>query len=84
VSAVSFGLDGLFVATYAAGEGTARCWHPKALNGHCHREFRIEFAERAWNVVRLSWTSSSGFQLVDSSLEGTKDALQEFDVPTLN
>lgn len=84
VSAVSFGLDGLFVASYAAGEGTARCWHPKALNGHCHREFRIEFAERAWNVVRLSWTSSSGFQLVDSSLEGTKDALQEFDVPTLN
>ena len=82
VSAVSFGMDGLFVASYAAGEGSARCWHPGASNGHCHREFTTEFAERAWNSVRLQWTASSKFQLVDS-LETTAVTLQEFDVPPL-
>lgn len=84
VSSVCFGMDGLFVASYAAGEASARCWHPGAANGHCHREFRIEFAERAWDVVRLRWVSSSKFQLFTSGyLEGSEDALQEFDVPPL-
>ena len=68
VSAVSFGIDskGLHVASYAAGEGSARCWHPAAGNGHCLCEARVEFAERAWDVVRLQWTTPSSFQLVDN------------------
>lgn len=84
VSAVSFGMDGLHVASYAAREGSARCWHPAAANGHCHREYKVEFAERAWDCVCLRWTTSSTFQLVDGRVEGTVELLQEFEVPALS
>ena len=89
VSAVSFGVDskGLHVASYAAGEGSARCWHPAAANGHCLCAADVEFAEREWDAVRLKWTTTGSFQLVDAAATDDDDdaatVLQVFEVTPL-
>jgi WD40 repeat protein len=82
VSAVSFGLDprGLHVASYSAVEGSIRCWHPSAGNGHCLCAVDTTFDETDhWGGVRMQWTSETSFDIVDAKGHGR--VLQTVDLP---
>lgn len=81
ITAVSFGMDrkGLHVASYSAEEGSIRCWHPSADNGHCLCAIEATFQiPHDRDSVRIQWASDTSFDLVDA---GSGGALQTVHIP---